>query len=146
MKSVAAEGANKVRVVMTIPFGEFPLVLAFRSCRMLPVKGIDDQRNAPNGTGPYIFKDFQPGASMTLERNPNYWDAANQYLDGIRMVYIREATAMQAALRAGQVDLITQLPIETYLIMSRVPNFHAYSASHRRLPGHPDHGQQGAVR
>ena len=129
VKSVSAEGPNKIRVVMTLPFGEFPLVLAFRSCRMLPIKGMEDLRNTPNGTGPYIFKDFQPGASLTLDRNPNYWDAANQYLDGIRMVYIRDATGMQAALRAGQVDLITQLPIETYLIMSKVPGFTAYSAS-----------------
>jgi peptide/nickel transport system substrate-binding protein len=129
VKSVAAEGPNKVRVILTLPFGEFPLVLAFRSCRMLAVKGIDDLRNTPNGTGPYVFKDFQPGASLTLERNPSYWDAANQYLDGIRMVYIRDAVGMQAALRAGQVDLITQLPIETYLIMNRVPGFKAYSTN-----------------
>lgn len=116
-------------MVLTLPFGEFPLVLAFRSCRMLPTKGIDDLRNTPNGTGPYIFKDFQPGASLTLERNPTYWDAANQHLDGIRIVYVRDAIGMQAALRAGQVDMITQLPVETYLIMSRLPGFTAYSAS-----------------
>ncbi len=129
VKSVAAEAANKVRVVLTLPFGEFPLVLAYRACRILPKKGIDDLRNTPNGTGPYMFKDFQPGASLTLERNPAYWDAANQYLDGIRMVYIREAVATQAALRAGQVDLITQLPVETYLVMKSLPGFVAYSAS-----------------
>ena len=128
VKAAQAEGPYKVRVVMSIPFGEFPAVLAFRACRMLPSKGIDQLRETPNGTGPFVFKDFQPGASITLAANPNYWDPGNLHLDGIRMVFIHEAVAMQAALRGGQVDLITQIPVETYLVMSRVPGFNAYSA------------------
>ena len=35
---------------------------------------------------------------------------------------------MQAALRGGQVDLITQIPVETYLAMKAANGFHAYSA------------------
>jgi peptide/nickel transport system substrate-binding protein len=128
VKSVQAEGDYKVRIVMTMPFGEFPVVLAYRACRILPVKGIDNLRETPNGTGPFIFKDFQPGSSITVERNPKYWDAENIHLDGVRMVFIREAVAMQAALRAGQVDLITQIPLETYLVMRNLKGFKAYSA------------------
>ena len=128
VKEARAEGPYTVRVVMNIPFGEFPAVLAFRACRMLPAKGIDQLRETPNGTGPFVFKDFQPGASLTLAANPNYWDPDRLHLDGVRMVFIREAVAMQAALRGGQVDLITQIPVETYLVMSHVPGFTAYSA------------------
>jgi peptide/nickel transport system substrate-binding protein len=128
VKEARAEGPHQVRIVMTMPFGELPVVLAFRACRILPAKGIDNLRESPNGTGPFLFKDFQPGASLTVERNPNYWDAANIHLDGVRMVFIREAVAMQAALRGGQVDLITQIPLETYLVMRNLPGFKAYSA------------------
>jgi peptide/nickel transport system substrate-binding protein len=128
VREVRAEGPYKVRVIMTMPFGEFPVVLAYRACRMLPRKGIDNLIETPNGTGPFIFKDFQPGSSISVERNPKYWDADNIYLDGVRMVFIREAVAMQAALRAGQVDLITQIPLETYLIMRNMKGFRAYSA------------------
>jgi peptide/nickel transport system substrate-binding protein len=129
VKSVQAEGPSTVRVIMQTPFGEFPTVLAYRACRMLPVKGIDNLRETPNGTGPFVFKDFQPGSSLNLVRNEKYWDPSVLHLDGINMVFIRDAVAMQAALRGGQVDLLTQVPVETYLVMSRLPGFKAYSAS-----------------
>jgi peptide/nickel transport system substrate-binding protein len=128
VQSVSTEGTHKLRVKMSMPFGEFPVVLAFRACRILPAKGIDTLRESPNGTGPYRFKDFQPGSSITLEKNPEYWDPSVQHLDGVRMVFIREAVAMQAALRGGQVDLITQIPLETYLTMRNARGFKAYSA------------------
>jgi peptide/nickel transport system substrate-binding protein len=126
--SVATDGPSKIRVTMSMPFGEFPVVLAYRACRILPAKGIDNLRETPNGTGPFKFKDFQPGASLTMERNVDYWDQNVLHLDGVRMVFIREAVAMQAAMRGGQVDLITQIPLETYLTMRNARGFKAYSA------------------
>jgi len=38
---------------------------------------LDDWHHAI-GTGPFILKDFIPGDSATLVRNPNYWDMTNQ--------------------------------------------------------------------
>jgi len=125
--AISAEGPHKVRFKLRIPFGEFPIQLAFRQARILPAEGIDDLRNTPNGTGPFIFKDFQPGSSLTVERNPNYWNPDVLHLDGVRMVFIREAVAMQAALRGGQVDLLTQIPVEMYLAMRNARGFKAYS-------------------
>ncbi|MGY6251073.1 ABC transporter substrate-binding protein [Bosea thiooxidans] len=127
VKAVKAEGSHKVRVVLEAPFGEFPVLLASGNCSILPIKGIDDLRQTPNGTGPYLFKDFQPGQSVTLDRNPRFWNPALQHLDGIRLVYIREAVAMQAALRGGLVDVLTQLPAESYLVLSRMAGVRAYS-------------------
>ncbi|MFZ6763064.1 ABC transporter substrate-binding protein [Roseomonas sp. KE0001] len=128
VQSVAAEGPTKLRVTMTMPFGEFPVVLAYRACRILPARGIDSLRETPNGTGPFRFKEFQPGSSITVEKFDGYWNPDVQHLDGVRMVFIREAVAMQAAMRGGQVDLITQIPLETYLVMRRLPGFKAHSA------------------
>jgi peptide/nickel transport system substrate-binding protein len=129
VKAIQAEGPLKVRFILNLPFGEFAANLAEDHCRILPAKGIDDLRTSPNGTGPFVFKDFQPGSSLTVERNPNYWDPSVVFLDGVRMVFIHEAVSMQAALRAGQVDLITQIPVETYLVMQKAQGLHAYSAT-----------------
>jgi peptide/nickel transport system substrate-binding protein len=128
VKEARAEGPLKVRVVLNAPFGEFAVNLAYRGCVMLPAKNIDGLRESPNGTGPFVFKDFQPGSSLTVERNPNYWNAGAVHLDGVRMVFIREAVAMQAALRGGQVDLITAIPAETFLAMRSARGFRAYSS------------------
>jgi peptide/nickel transport system substrate-binding protein len=128
VRAVQTEGKYKVRVVMNAPFGEFPVLCAYRNCRIMPASGLDTVKDKPNGTGPFIFKDFQPGSSIAVERNPDYWDRDNVRLDAVRMVFIRESVAMQAALRGGQVDLITQIPVETYLAMKAANGFRAYSA------------------
>lgn len=129
VSEVHPEGDHQVRFILKQPFGEFAVNLAGHQCRILPAKGINDLRTKPNGTGPFVFKDFQPDSSLTVVRNPHYWDPDAVHLDGVRMVFIREAVSMQAALRAGQVDLITQIPIETYLAMHGTRGFHAYSAT-----------------
>ena len=49
--AISAEGPFKVRFKLRVPFGEFPVQLAFRQARILPAQGIDDLRNTPNGTG-----------------------------------------------------------------------------------------------
>jgi peptide/nickel transport system substrate-binding protein len=126
--AIAPEGPHAVRFTLELPFGEFPANLAEYHARIMPTKGIDDLRTSPNGTGPFVFKSFEPGSSLTVERNPNYWDPNLALLDGVKMVFIREAVAMQAALRGGQVDLITQIPVETYLAMRKAPGFNAYSS------------------
>ncbi len=128
VSKVVAEGPLRVRVSMSAPFGEFPVMMGYRACRIMPKSGLDSIATAPNGTGPFRFKEYQPGSSLTVERNPDYWDAANIHLDGVRVVYIREAVAMQAALRGGQVDLLTQIPVETYLVMRAARGFRAVSA------------------
>ena len=128
VKEARAEGPLKLRVVLANPFGEFAVNLAYRGCCILPAKNIDGLRESPNGTGPFVFKDVQPGSSLTVERNPNYGNAGAVHLDGVRMVFIREAVAMQAALRGGQVDLITSLGVETFLAMRSARGFRAYSS------------------
>ena len=127
VREIRGEGKYRVRFILNMPFGEFPVNLAYRLCRILPEKNIDGIRETPNGTGAFTFTDFQPGSSITVTKNPNYWNAANIHLDGVRMVFIREAISMQAALRSGQVDVLSQVPVETYLIMNKLPGFKAYS-------------------
>lgn len=128
VEKVATEGPLRVRVTMKAPFGEFPVMMGYRACRILPKRGIEDLASAPNGTGPFRFKEYQPGSSITVERNPDYWNGTNIYLDGVRVVYVREAVGMQAALRGGQVDLLTQIPVETYLALKAARGFVAVSA------------------
>ena len=54
-------------------------------------KGDDYNRN-PVGTGPYILKSWTAGDRMVLEKNPDYWDKDQVYLDRI----IAEAAAGRA--------------------------------------------------
>ena len=68
------------------------------------------------GTGPFILKDFVPGNSATLVKNPNYWGhderfTRNQlpYIDILKILIIPEKTAAIEALRAGKIDALDEL-------------------------------------
>ena len=61
-------------------------------------KGDDYNRN-PVGTGPYILKSWTAGDRMVLERNPNYWNKDNVYLDRIVLRPIPDAQSRFASLQ-----------------------------------------------
>jgi ABC-type transport system substrate-binding protein len=63
------------------------------------------------GTGSFILTDYQPGTSMTMSRNPDYWGyderhPQNQlpYADAIRLLCIADVPTQMAALRTGKLD------------------------------------------
>ena len=66
---------------------------------------------APLGTGPYIVGEVDPGKSITLKRNPDYWGrdlAINRGLwnfDEVRFDYYREANSHLEAFKRGLYDL-----------------------------------------
>ncbi|ROO85122.1 peptide/nickel transport system substrate-binding protein [Actinocorallia herbida] len=57
------------------------------------------------GTGPFVWKEWKPGASLSLERNPSYRVPERPYLDGVTVSVITDPTALQSALRGGRVQL-----------------------------------------
>jgi peptide/nickel transport system substrate-binding protein len=60
----------------------------------------------PVGTGPFMLKDFQPNTSLTLVKNPNYWDKGLPYLDGIEIAMVPDPMTQMLAFKAGQVHTI----------------------------------------
>lgn len=128
VRQVQAEGPYRVRIILTRNFAELPIQLAHHLTRIVPADRLETLKTEPVGTGPFTFKEFLPGSSLTVARNEQYWVSGRPYLDGFRMVLIREAIAQQAALRSGAVDLITRAPIEAALVLRNVPGIRVYSA------------------
>ena len=128
LKEARAEGRYRVRLVMTQPFGELPVAVANRWGRIVPKDRIDQLKTAPSGTGPFRLADFQPGASMTMARNPHYWMPDRPYLDAAKLVVIHDAMAQQAALRSNEVDFINAISAESYLTIRSARGINAYSS------------------
>ena len=68
------------------------------------------------GTGPFILKDFVPGSSATLVKNPNYWGHDERYpqnklpyVDKLRLMIIPDENAALEALLTGKVDVVDQI-------------------------------------
>jgi peptide/nickel transport system substrate-binding protein len=70
---------------------------------------------APLGTGPYLVAEVDPGKSVTLKRNPNYWGrdlSINRGLwnfDEIRLDYYRESNSHLEAFKRGLYDFRIEL-------------------------------------
>jgi peptide/nickel transport system substrate-binding protein len=72
-------------------------------------EGVDFDQ--PEGAGPYEVVSYQPGATMVLEKNPDYWDADAIHVDRIEIVNAADAQSGVLALSAGQVDWASKLEI-----------------------------------
>jgi peptide/nickel transport system substrate-binding protein len=64
----------------------------------------------PPGTGPFAFKEWRAGSHAAFERHKDYWQKGLPYLDRVVMKPVPDASARLAALRAGDLHLITRLP------------------------------------
>lgn len=65
----------------------------------------DTLKNSPVGTGPYKLKEWVPQQSLTLEKNPDYYDTVN--LETITFKMMPDATSQIASLRSGELDIIS---------------------------------------
>ena len=60
----------------------------------------------PVGTGPFKFVSFQRDVVSKFKKNEDYWDKGKPYLDGIELHVIKDPMTQQAALQAGEVDVV----------------------------------------
>ena len=56
-----------------------------------------------NGSGPFMYKDYEAGVSYEWVKNPNYWKDGMPFLDGIEGFQITDNTRLIAAFQAEQV-------------------------------------------
>ncbi len=63
------------------------------------------------GTGPYSFVSWAHGDSIRLKRNPGYWGKAPDW-DNVRVRYIPNAAAREAAMLSGDVDIIDGVSVD----------------------------------
>ena len=72
----------------------------------LKKNGADWAITHPVGTGPFMLKDYQPNISLTLVKNPNYWQKGLPYLDGIQINQVSDPMTQMITFKAGQVHAI----------------------------------------
>ena len=57
------------------------------------------------GSGPFKLKQYVHGASLEMERNPQYWKQGLPYLDGIKYYIITDDGARAKSLRSDRTDV-----------------------------------------
>jgi peptide/nickel transport system substrate-binding protein len=78
----------------------------------------------PIGTGPWVFKEWQRGSYIILDRNPNYWQPGRPYPDRFVVRYLPDAAARSAVIETGEAQFGAQTPIALSDVrrLSSLPN------------------------
>jgi len=63
----------------------------------------NDTANAPIGTGPFKFVEWQKGQYVRLDRNEDYWDEGKPYLDRVVTRFIADASTRTAAMENEEI-------------------------------------------
>lgn len=110
--SIEQTGDLQVTVTMNGPDSQFNLGMGgsagvIESAATLAEKGADygNSTGGVNCTGPFSFKEWKSGESVTLERYDDYWDPELKARSGeVKFLFMNDANARVNALKSGDVD------------------------------------------
>lgn len=110
--SVSAPDAGTVVFKLKIPYGGFADILTDRQVKITPRGAVAQMTTKPIGTGPFKFVSYTAGDRLVLARNPDYFEPGLPKLEGVELRIIPEMSVKIAALQAGDIDVVWDLPLE----------------------------------
>lgn len=112
--AVAAVDPLTVRLTLK---GSPPIQLLYsltgREGMIIAPKHLNDAGHNPVGAGPFMFKSYSSGSSLSIRANPTYWDKGAYKFSGIDFVQVGVGPPSVTALKAKSVDVVAVQP-ESY--------------------------------
>ncbi|MFI5623030.1 ABC transporter substrate-binding protein [Nocardioides sp. NPDC051685] len=113
LSTVEASGPYEVRLRFKEPFSPLTASLADRAGMIMSPTALkkmgDNFADHPTCVGPFKFVDRVPGTSITVEKDPGYYDAENVHLDKIVYRIMTDASIRAANLKSGDVQVADSL-------------------------------------
>lgn len=140
IKTVTVINPYTVKVQLKQSFGAFINTLAHPSAVMWSPSVLHrypseaQLRKHPVGTGPFKFKQWQPGKDVKLVKYDHYWKKGWPKVDRVTFYPAPEDATRVAALKSGQVnaiyplpaDLISAVKSDSKLAIQRDPSIYMY--------------------
>ncbi len=142
LKSVDVTGPLEVTVTMSSPWVPFDYYLAGGIGGQVafiaePKWLATGSQTDPIGTGPFVFKSWNPNDHFTATKNDHYWRPGYPYLDTITYKPIPDPDQLLASLKSGSVDIMhTSTPHVTAGL--RADGSLAYIDDSQHVAGEPD--------
>ncbi len=134
LPGLRVESDHELSIELDQAVSVFPALLAHPSTAIVP-EGADafegNWSDGVVGTGPFRITHFAPGARLELEANPGYWRPGLPRSQRLVFTFGWSPGEMAAALRAGELSLVTQLPLAEVEELRRDPRL---SAQHHEIP------------
>ena len=112
VESVSAPDAATVVFQLTIPYGGLADILTDRQVKIVPRSATAQLATQPIGTGPFKFVSYTAGDRLVLARHPGYFESGLPKVDGVELRIIPEMSVKIAALQAGDIEVLWDLPLE----------------------------------
>ena len=114
VEGIKAVDKYTVEFTLTQPDVTFLSRIALNFAYIVPKEEVekagDNFGHAPVGTGPFIFKEWQPGQYLVFDRNPNYFYEGLPYLDQVRIEVGVEPNVALLRLESGEIQLMGDPP------------------------------------
>ncbi|MGI9256874.1 MAG: peptide ABC transporter substrate-binding protein [Salinispira sp.] len=77
--------------------------------------------------GPFVLTSYTIGDGLTLEKNPNFWNASDVSIDMINVKFIDESSTAYTAYEAGEFDFLNDVPpAEIPRLVAENPEFYIF--------------------
>ena len=119
--------AHTLRLDLDYPTADLLNALGDTVSAMMSPKSVEAKGNSyenlqnPVGTGPYQLVKHTRGSQLVFERDEDYW-GDKPYYKNVVLKIIPESNALEAGLRAGQLDLIMNPPVSDIAALEAEPN------------------------
>ncbi len=112
---ITAPSASSVQVQLKTPWPYLLQDLSGFNAAILPAGLIQQEGMTaflanPIGTGPFAISSVSAGSSITMKKNPYYWQPGKPYLNSITFKVIDSDSARATAVQGGQADIAMTPP------------------------------------
>ena len=118
-------GERGVRITFNTPDRELPLIMGLRPIfKKAQWEGLDFAASSmipPIGSGAYVIGTVDPGRSITLDRNPDYWgkdlplQRGQNNFDHMRFEFFSDAGVMFEAFKAGTTNVFREYDVNRWV-------------------------------
>lgn len=120
--SMRAVDQDTVEFVLKNPSHNWLYAMAQTPGIIYDPAGLANLATTPAGSGPFVFSDWVKGDSVVLKRNDAYWGTSTK-LAGVTFKYYTDANAMNAAMLADQLDIVSNVAAPQALAQFEDPRF-----------------------
>lgn len=127
IKNIEALDDHTIRLDLAYPTADLLNALGDTVSAMMSPQSVDAKGNSyenlqnPVGTGPYKLVKHTRGSQLVFERDEDYW-GEKPYYKNVVLKIVPESNALEAGLRAGQIDLIMNPPVSDLAALEAEPN------------------------
>lgn len=137
--SVKALKDDTIQIDLSRPYAPLTSILADRAGMIMSPTALseegDDFGNMPVCVGPFKFESRVPSTSITLVKDPNYYDATNVHLDKIEYKIIKDSSIRTQNLKSGDVEVADKLAPQDAISIKDDPNITLMSSANLGYQG-----------